>query len=170
MPYIQGEHGSKPTWRRTGIQSVAAAAWRSAIAASLSYLVLLTACAERPHMVDIPVAAVRTNKELVTDQDVKEAITRASLTTGWSIDDDAPGRLIATKTEDDRTAILTIGYQMSMYSIRYKDSKNLKYTRKPVSDLAGGIHDPDYATIDQKYNDWVRSLDRAIQSELSGMR
>jgi hypothetical protein len=74
-------------------------------------------------MLDIPVAPVLTKKELVADQDVKEAITRASLASGWSIQDDPPGRLIATKTEDGQTAIVTIGYQMSMYSIRYRESR-----------------------------------------------
>lgn len=121
-------------------------------------------------MVDFPVVPVQTKKELVTDQDVKEAIARAGLATGWSIQDASPGRLIATKTEGDQTAIVTIAYQMSLYSIRYRDSKNLKHMRKPVADMAGGTHDPDSAIIDQKYNDWITSLNRAIQGELSEMR
>jgi hypothetical protein len=149
---------------------VTAATSHTAIGVSLVCLILLAACAERPRVLNIPVAAVHTSKDLVTDQDVKEAIRRASLATGWSLKDDAPGRLTASRTEGDQTAIVTIGYQMSMYSIRYKDSDNLKYRRKPVTDMAGGTHDADYATIDQKYNDWVASLDQAIQRELSAMR
>lgn len=121
-------------------------------------------------MLDIPVAAVQTNKDLVTDQDVRGAIVRACQATGWSIRDDTSGRLIATKTEGNQAAIVTITFQMSMYSIRYRDSKNLKYTRKPSTDMAGGTHDPESATVDRKYNDWITSLDRVIQGELAAMR
>jgi hypothetical protein len=120
--------------------------------------------------VNIPLASVRTSKGAITDQDVKGAITRAATSLGWSIRDVAPGTLLATKTEEDQTAIVRIGYQMSAYGIRYHDSRNLKYKARPMSDLAGTIHDFDYATIDKKYNVWVQSLDQAIQYELADLR
>jgi len=115
---------------------------------------------------NIPVAPVGASKNLVTDQDVKEAIMRAATSLRWSIRDQAAGKLVATKTEKDQTAIVNIGYQMSMYSIRYGDSRNLGYRRKPMSDMRGAIHDPEYATIDMKYNDWVHRLHQAVQREL----
>ena len=146
------------------------ATWRNAVVASTTCLILMTACADRPRVKDLPVVSVTTSKSPVTDEDVKNAIQRAGLDLGWTIVEDNPGNLIATKTEDDQTAVVALGYQISMYSIRYQDSKNLKYKRVVMSDLGGTIHDPNYATIDKKYNEWVDRLSQAIQAELANMR
>jgi hypothetical protein len=130
----------------------------------------LTACASRPAVLNIPVAVVRTSKDTVTDNDVRDAVVRAAAGVGWKIRDESGGKLVATRTEDSQTAVVTVNYHMSMYSIRYRDSRNLKYGRRSRGDLAGSIVDPDYATIDKKYNEWVRNLDQAIQTELASLR
>jgi hypothetical protein len=141
-----------------------------ALVASAVFLTLVVACADQPKVMNIPLAPVRASKDLVTDQDVKEAITRAATSLGWSTREVSPRTLIATKTEEDRVAVVNIDYQMSAYSIRYQDSHNLKYKARPTSDMAGTIHDFGYATIDKKYNEWVQSLDQAIQHQLADLR
>lgn len=139
---------------------------REMVAAGLAMLAL-AACTRRPMLVNIPVAAVRTGRDLVTDADVRGAIDRAGRGLGWAIREDAPGRLVATRTESSRMASVDIRYQMSFYGIRYRDSRNLHYWRRVRADAAGAIHDPDAATIDAIYNEWVSALDQAIQRELA---
>lgn len=117
-------------------------------------------------MHDIPLAAVHTDKSRASETDVKQAIERAGSREGWTFDDEGPGALRATRTRKNQAAVVAIAYQVSAYGIRYRDSRNMKFRRRPMSDIGGTIHDPDYATIDKAYNDWVLSLDRAIRAEL----
>lgn len=96
-------------------------------------------------------AAVRMKKTDYTLEDVRKAITRAGLLTGWQMEPLGPGTLLATYVQPDYAASVTISYSRTSYSIRYRNSRNLDYK-------AGRIH--------ENYNVWVQSLDEAIRSEL----
>jgi hypothetical protein len=133
-------------------------------------LVALVAACATPTVLNITAAPVRVGKDRVTDQEVKEAIMRAGTSLGWSMRDNGPGKLIGTMTARGKTAVVSIGYYPSMYNIRYKDSINLHYKYAPVSDMMGAVHDPNHATIDPLYNEWVQSLDGSIQRELAALR
>ena len=137
---------------------------------AVGILIFAAACAHRPRVMNVSLVPVGATKDFVTDQDVKAVITRAATSLGWSTREMSPGTLIATKTEKDQTALVNITYQMSAYSIRYLDSRNLKYQVRPTSDITGTIHDFSEATIDKKYNEWVQSLDQAIQRQLADLR
>lgn len=138
--------------------------------AAMAVLAGTAACTSRPRVLEIPLAAVVTAKDGATEQDVKYAILTAAARQGWAVVDQAPGTLRATRTEGRQIAVAAIGYHARMYDIRYKDSRNMNFRRKPVTDMAGATHDPEYATIDRKYNEWVSALDAAIRQALAEMR
>lgn len=129
-----------------------------------------TGCVHRPRVLDLPVVAVRAGKPDLTAEDVRTAIVDAATRLRWTVREDRPGVILATRSEKSQVATVTITYQMSMYGLRYRDSTKLNYRRKPVSDMGGATHDPDYATIDETYNAWVRELDAGIREELAGLR
>lgn len=94
---------------------------------------------------------IRTNKANYTLDDVEKAIIRAGTITGWQIEKDRPGTILAVFTNPNFAAGVTITYNTSTYNIRYRNSRNLE--SKP-----GYIH--------ENYNAWVKDLDTAIQREL----
>jgi hypothetical protein len=53
-------------------------------------------------------------------------------------------------------AVVGVDYDPSKYSIRYKDSTNLRY-------------DAETGVIHKNYNSWIQNLDAAIQRELANL-
>jgi hypothetical protein len=90
-----------------------------------------------------------------TVEDVEKAIMRAGGITGWTMEKDKPGVILANYIGPGKSyaASVTIAYSTSTYSIRYRNSTdNLQYG-------PGKIH--------KSYNAWVKSLDEAIRREMS---
>jgi hypothetical protein len=77
-------------------------------------------------------------------------IKRAATGLGWIVQDTAPGEMKATLNVQSHQAVVTIKYNLDVYSIRYASSQNLNY---------------DGTQIDSKYNDWIENLRRAIHSQ-----
>jgi hypothetical protein len=129
----------------------------------------LGACVHWPPVLNISAAPIQTSKSVVTEREVKETIRSAAVQSGWSVTDDGQWRFVATKMEKKRSASVYIDYYLNTYSIRYRDSLNLDHHRRPMADRAGTITNSENAVIDEKYNDWVRQLDQAIQKAFSAL-
>ena len=118
-------------------------------------LVLLTACSSGKllpvnNVTNAPVVANRA----VTQDDVKTAIIRAGAKLGWQMLVTKPGLITATLVLRTHTAIVEIPYDAKSYSIKYKDSTNLKYD-------GNGIH--------PYYNNWIINLDQGIRVQLASV-
>ena len=66
----------------------------------------------------------------------------------------SPGLIVATLTLRDHLAVVEIPYSATSFSIRYKDSQNLRYNA-------------DDRSIHSNYNGWVQNLNNAILAGLS---
>ncbi len=123
-----------------------------AILVAVAAAMTLTACSSVP-ILNVEQAAVTTanNRALTSDQ-VRSAIVRAGASLGWQMRDEAPGTLVGTLQLRTHTAVVTIPYSATSYSIRYRSSTNL--------DAADGM-------IHRNYNGWIQNLTRAINAQLS---
>lgn len=88
--------------------------------------------------------------------DVERAIIRAGASRGWQMRKVAPGHIVAQLPVRTHTAIADVTFTKKEFSIRYKDSSNLKY-------------DSSTNTIHSNYNSWVRNLQNAILSQTAAM-
>lgn len=136
----------------------------------LTATAMFAGCAPHPQVREFPPAAVRSNKDAPTDEDVKNAIIRAGDATGWTVDEQGEHVLVATRKKKSRLARVSIEYYQSVYSIKYKESSHFNYTRRPQSNLNGTIHDFDFATIHPDYNEWVEALNQEIQRQLANIQ
>jgi len=73
---------------------------------------------------------------------------------GWSVQRQSPGLMTGTLHLRDHMAQVDIRYNARSYSIRYRNSSNLKY-------------DATKKTIHSNYNSWIQNLDNAIRAQLS---
>jgi hypothetical protein len=128
---------------------------RVTVGAMVLLAMLVAACAPAPvHNVgDTP---VRSNKANVTEADVAGAIKRAGAGLGWAVLEDGPGKMTATLRLRTHTAVVEIPYDAAKYSIRYKDSQDLRYNAEK-------------GTIHKNYNSWIQNLDSSIQRELAAL-
>lgn len=86
--------------------------------------------------------------------EVGKAIKAAGAGLGWVMKEKTPGLMIGTLYVRDHMAQVEIPYSTSSYSIRYKDSSNLKYNATDK-------------TIHSNYVGWVQNLNNAIRVQLS---
>lgn len=99
-----------------------------------------------------------TSGRKLSAEEVRQAITSAPAPRGWQFSEPAPGRLIATLNVRGKHTIVTeITYSATKYSIRYKDSVNMKYS-------PGGPNGQ--GQIHPFYNTWVDELRSAIRTQL----
>ncbi len=128
---------------------------RSFWAVLLAVAVLgLAACRTSPvYNVDQSTVVSATSKA-VDSAEVKKAIIVAGAGLGWQIRPVSDGHLLGTLFLRDHMAQVDIHYTPSSYSIRYKDSKNLKY---------------DGTNIHSNYNGWVQRLQQTINAQLAAM-
>ncbi len=96
-------------------------------------------------------ASVVTGKTNASMNDVDTAILRAGRTMGWNMNVVGPGQIIGTLKLRKHVAVVDIKYNLSTYSIMYKDSTGLDYDGK---------------NIHGNYNGWIKNLDRAIKVQL----
>ena len=85
---------------------------------------------------------------------VQDAIKAAGAGQGWVMQREAPGLITGTLNVRDHMAQVRIAYDSRTYSIRYKNSSNLKY-------------DAANRTIHSNYNGWIQNLDNAIRVQLA---
>jgi hypothetical protein len=122
-----------------------------------TFIVLAVGCASGLPIRDVIGAPIMgAEGKSLSMEDVTSAIVRAGSTTGWTIQPSQTGRLIGRHSQRGgrHEAIVEIEHDTKTYSIKYRDSLNLK------ADTEG-------RTIHRAYNQWVESLDRAIRFELS---
>lgn len=93
-----------------------------------------------------------------TAAQVRQSIEAAALSRDWEIREAAPGQLVASLSVRGKHTITTdIAYSATTYSIRYRDSVNMKFkAADPASAPVVGLIHP-------FYNRWVDDLDRAIR-------
>ena len=122
-------------------------------------LVGLVSCRTSPlvNFENISVATV-SGKPLTLDQ-VKQAIIRGGATRGWTMAIVSPGHIVGTLQIRRHTAIVDINYDTQKYSIRYKDSVNLRYNK--WEDGTESIH--------SNYSGWLSNLRRDINKALMSM-
>jgi len=119
-------------------------------------LVGLASCRTSPltNLQTISVAS-GTGKTLTMEQ-VKLAIIRGGADRNWSMAPAGPGHMIGTLSIRAHVAIVDIKYDAEKYSITYKDSTNLKYSKN--SDGTEYIH--------SNYIGWINFLKKSINREL----
>lgn len=94
------------------------------------------------------------NKVAEIDQ-IKQAIRLGAAVKGWKIEESADGSLTATIVVRKHTVVVKINYEVSKYSIHYKDSVLMRY------EVNNG-----QAMIHPFYNVWVENLKNDINIEL----
>ena len=87
-----------------------------------------------------------------TQEKIGEIITQAAITNGWLVEKVKPGELRATIKWKDHSAVSSIIYNKTEYSIELVSSDNLKQGD-------GKIH--------RKYNEHVKALQNEINKRLS---
>lgn len=102
--------------------------------------------------------AYQPGEERTLDQ-VEKAITRGGASLGWVMSPAGPGRLIGTLHLRSHVAIVDITFNTKTYSIKYKDSTNLKYRKD--SDGTEYIH--------SNFIGWIQNLQTSINRELLTM-
>lgn len=123
----------------------------------LSALTALSGCRTNP-IQNVNDQTIVMNKADATEADVKQAIINAGASLGWIMKANQPGHILGILRIRAHEAQVDIDYNTKNYSIKYKDSINLKY------DASGEV-----PTIHSNYTSWVQNLDRAIQSQLTAI-
>ncbi len=90
----------------------------------------------------------------VSSDKVYKAIKTAGYSKGWIITKVKPGLAMGKLNVRKHQAVVEIPYSSKSFSIKYKNSMNLK-------------HNPETGTIHNNYNGWVQNLENAINFELS---
>ena len=124
-----------------------------AIIALLAAMVMVTGCRTAP-VYNVDNAPVTSTTGKVAKDDVRNAILQSGAALGWRMNEAEPGHIVGTLNLRQHMAQVDIVYTAKAYSIRYKNSSNLKY---------------DGTSIHSNYNGWVQNLDRSIQSRLVAM-
>lgn len=123
----------------------------SLIRAALLGLVLagVAGCTSKPVMTPKEVLLVGHS---YSNEDIQQAILKASAERGWTVRQITPGLVQADITvRNTFYAAVNIHYSLSNFRIEYRDSRALDYKN-------GKIH--------RNYNRWVYNLDKSIMREL----
>ncbi|MGH8642629.1 MAG: hypothetical protein ACRET6_13030 [Burkholderiales bacterium] len=110
----------------------------------------LLGCATVP-VYNVESRAIVSNKP-VTAKDVEGAIVRAGAALGWQMVPKGPGSMEGTLVLRTHRAVVDVNYDAKNYSIKYKDSEDLKY---------------DGTNIHKNYNGWIQNLEKGISTQLS---
>ena len=114
--------------------------------------------------------ATNSGKSIQVDQ-VKQAISMAATSKGWTVAYSPDGSLLATLVvRNKHTVVVKIAYDVNKYSINYNDSNNMKYGIINVQQtMASSNTDQSHngqGEIHPFYNKWVLELKDAIRIEL----
>ena len=112
----------------------------------------------------------------LSEQQVKEAIHEGIEMAEWTIENEAPGKILATYNRRVHTITVNIRYTEKNYSIKYAYSKNMK-VHCTENDKAKGVMLTNWpeqicggarpALIHRAYNEWVENLNSEINTALS---
>ena len=124
---------------------------RALWAFTLVVMVVMSSClAPLKNVTD---SAITTGSEKSASiQELGEAVIRAGGALGWRMQRIKPGHIVGTLFLKSLMAAVDITFNEDVYSIRYKNSSNLKY---------------DGAEINPDYNEWIKKLDDSINREFS---
>lgn len=78
-----------------------------------------------------------------TAEDIKKAVMYAGVEYGWEMTEAGPGHINGVLNIRRHRAEIDVEYDDTTFTIRYKDSTNLKYNG---------------STIHRRYNTWVKNL------------
>ncbi len=119
---------------------------------ALAALLLLTACTTRP-ILNVQNEPVPTRiGQQHTQADVERAILVAAQRRKWNARVVRPGLIEASTAARSHQALVEISYSATNYSVRHKQSANLK-------ESDGNIH--------RNYNRWVGNLNKEIRRQLT---
>jgi hypothetical protein len=115
--------------------------------------VLISGCRMRPihNVLNAPIPRPVSGHQ-PTMEEVSRAITAAGRRLGWTVAEERPGELTGWLKLRSHLAVVSIVHDTTTFSIAYRDSQNLLYA-------GDGIH--------RNYNNWIRNLERTIQTEIS---
>ena len=120
---------------------------------AVAFLVLAVASCRSATVYNVDNASLNTTKPASLAQ-IDAAIKRAGAGLGWHMKDIKPGHLEARLPVRSHIAVADIFYTTKDFSIKYKNSTNLKY-------------DATDNTIHSNYNGWIQNLQNAIISQTS---
>lgn len=117
-------------------------------------LFLITSCNKRglPPIQNINNATII--KRNLTEAQVKKVIFIAGASHGWVFEELGPRELKASVSVKNLRATVKITYTSHSYSVQYVSSENLRA-------------DPQAQTIHNRYNGWIRNLEKSINMELA---
>jgi hypothetical protein len=122
-------------------------------ASIIAITVMLTACHRVEPIYDIANSPISVSVDhKYTQEKVGEIITQAALSKGWLVEKVKPGVLRATIKWKEFSAVSSIHYSKTDYSIQLVSSDNL-------DQKDGKIH--------HKYNEYVKALQNDIDKNLS---
>jgi len=118
------------------------------ISAILITLALLTGCGTAP-VKNVDSAMISGGNSIT---DVEKAINRAGMGLGWSMKKISDGHIQGDLALRSHLAVVDITFNKDSYSIKHKNSTNLKY---------------DGVNIHTNYNGWIENLTKAINIQIS---
>lgn len=120
---------------------------------AVAFMMLAVASCRTATVYNVENASLNTTKPASLAQ-VEAAIKRAGASLGWHIKEIKPGHLEARLPVRSHVAVADIFYTTKDFSIKYKNSTNLRYDAKDN-------------TIHSNYNGWIQNLQNAIVSQTS---
>jgi hypothetical protein len=122
---------------------------------AIAFLAIAVASCRTATVYNVNDAPLTTSKPATMAQ-VEAAIKRAGGGLGWQMKTVAPGHIVGRLPVRTHLAVVDITYTTKDFSIKYKNSNNLKY------DAADN-------TIHSNYNGWVQNLEQAIIAQTASI-
>lgn len=121
--------------------------WAAVVASVL--VLLAVGCRTAPRQIyEVDGAKVTASRALSIDE-VEKAVKAAGISSGWQMIQRGPGNIEGVYTLRQHKAVVDIKYDTNSFSIKYKDSVDMRYDGKGIS---------------THYNSWVQNLERAIRA------
>lgn len=103
--------------------------------------------------------------------EVEKGIRAGGASSGWVMTTRGPGDIEGSYMQAQSTAVVAVTYDTTSFSIKYKDSVNLRYDAGGAATAAArGVRNAPATGSDQisvHYNAWVQSLERSIRAQLA---
>ena len=120
---------------------------------AIAFMMLAVASCRSAQVYNVENASLNAPTTATTAK-VQAAIKRAGASLGWHMKDVGPGHIEARLPVRSHVAVADIFYNNKDFSIRYKDSTNLNYSKSDN-------------TIHSNYNGWIQNLQNAIITQTS---
>jgi hypothetical protein len=116
----------------------------------LAIAVMLVGCRTAPRAVyEVERVQVVASRALSMDE-VEKAIRAGGISAGWQMVTRGPGNMEGIYVLREHRAVVSVAFDTTAFSIKYKDSVNMRFDGTGVS-----VH----------YNNWVQSLERGIRAQ-----